>query len=285
MDALRANYGSDSEDSEDSPTASQKTSLALSSSANPRDRSRLPPPPVDLLQPQNALDFSTSQGNRIRSFAHVEGNYALHVFIPVRIPSTTRKQLASSMNKNLPLALDLYVVDVDITLRELHNDSKQFEQVLFGRDFHISLGRTVPIKVHQIVSIVSMLRQRFQLERRYWMEFNKWDVFINDEHTRSFLSLEITGGGLSEISKQICMVNEVYRLHGLPEFYKNPRPHISVVWAPGDANYLLKPAAEELNRSWSCANLPGGCIFTSKLTSIECKIGKKLHTICKLHDQ
>lgn len=108
------------------------------------------------------------------------------------------------------------------------------------------------------------------LENRYWMEFDKWEVFVNDDSTRSFLSLEITGTGLQEvgiiniarllsivvlvvlvttckswlaqvglylidfspplprsplffcpqITRQINVVNEVYRLHGLLEFYK-----------------------------------------------------------------
>ena len=34
---------------------------------------------------------------------------------------------------------------------------------------------------------------------RYWIEFNKWAVFVNDDLTRSFISLEVTGGGLSEV--------------------------------------------------------------------------------------
>ena len=31
------------------------------------------------------------------------------------------------------------------------------------------------------------------------MDFNKWEVFVNDDSTRSFLSLEITTSGLSEV--------------------------------------------------------------------------------------
>lgn len=113
---------------------------------------------------------------------------------------------------------------------------------------------------------------------RYWIDFSKWEVFVNDDHTRTFLSLEVITGGLLEvcfihllcilpfllslytmdvckpwmlaitsigriigssfmlsndfkcwlcltsfqITKQIQVVNEVYRLHNLPEFYKVP---------------------------------------------------------------
>lgn len=60
----------------------------------------------------------------------------------------------------------LYVVDADIPLSELSKDDENFENVLLGREFHISLGRTVPIQVHQIDSIVAMLRQKFVSQRR-----------------------------------------------------------------------------------------------------------------------
>lgn len=64
------------------------------------------------------------------------------------------------------LVLDLYAIDIDISLNELCKDDEKFEQVMLGREFHISLGRPVPIKVHQIDSIVAMLRQRLQFQKR-----------------------------------------------------------------------------------------------------------------------
>ncbi|URE43925.1 CBS domain, partial [Musa troglodytarum] len=108
---------------------------------------------------------------------------------------------------------------------------------------------------------------------RYSVEFNKWNVFVNDEQTRSFLALEVLGGGLSEITKQIHIVDVIYRLHGLPEFYKNPRPHISLLWGLGDTSDRLKQGLEEIDRcnknaSPSC----GGHIFSCKTSGIECKI-------------
>lgn len=35
---------------------------------------------------------------------------------------------------------------------------------------------------------------------RYWIDFNKWAVFVNDDQTSSFLSLEVITGGLAEVS-------------------------------------------------------------------------------------
>lgn len=123
----------------------------------------------------------------------------------------------------------IYVVDVDVPFTSLRKDDSELEQVAFGREFHISLGRTVPIRVHQIDSTVAMLRQRLQSQRRcdyrlfsshfdtlfimmrflilffffvlsrYWIDFSKWEVFVNDDRTRTFLSLEVITGGLLEV--------------------------------------------------------------------------------------
>ncbi|KAH1131455.1 hypothetical protein J1N35_002833 [Gossypium stocksii] len=94
-----------------------------------------------------------------------------------------------------------------------------------------------------------MLRQKLQFQKRYWIDFNKWEVFMNDDRTCTFLSLEVITGGLPEITKQIQAVNEVYKLHNLPEFYKDPRPHISLAWALGDVSGSLKKVVEQETKS------------------------------------
>ncbi|XP_072960378.1 uncharacterized protein [Typha angustifolia] len=288
METLMATYGSDSDESDSSPPStrigrSSEDSGKVLVTSEAADL--LPPPPLDLLQPPNFVDVSSlTRGSRVRNFPHIEGNYSLHIFIPVLIPSTTRNQMTIFMKKLASLIPNLYAVDADYALSDLCKDDKKLDQVLLSREFHVSLGRTVAIQVHQIDSIVAMLRQKFQCQRRYCMEFNKWDFFMNDEKTRSFLSLEVTGGGLLEITKQIHSVDEIYRLHGLPEFYKNPRPHISMLWASGDISHRLKQAIEELDKSQSNASSSRRHIFMCKFSSIVCKIGKKTYDICKLPD-
>ncbi|XP_042374228.1 U6 snRNA phosphodiesterase-like isoform X2 [Zingiber officinale] len=294
MEALRASYGADSEgsDADDSPAAESMSSRngAKINSREVRQQLHplpvsLPPPPLDLLQTPDLPDFSsTTQGSRIRSFPHVEGNYALHVYIPVLIPTPIRTQLSIFIKQIASLVPGLCAVDCDFPIAELCKDNAKLEQILLGREFHISLGRTVPIQAHQIESIVAMLRQRFQSQRRYFIDFNKWDVFVNDEQTRSFLALEVMGAGLSEISKQIRLVDVIYRLHGLPEFYKNPRPHISLLWGLGDTSGMLNQAVENIERSYKNSSLPCRHIFTCKINGIECRIGKRTYSICKFSE-
>lgn len=69
------------------------------------------------------------------------------------------------------------------------------------------------------------------VEQRYWMEFDKWEHFVNDDCTRSFLSLEVTKTGLAEVclyelcSFQLRYASVILRsyetdLMWLPSFYR-----------------------------------------------------------------
>lgn len=75
-------------------------------------------------------------------------------------------QLAIFIKQIASLVPGLCAVDCDFPIAELCKDNAKLEQDLLGKKFHISLGRTVPIRVNQIDSIVAMLRQRFQSQRR-----------------------------------------------------------------------------------------------------------------------
>jgi hypothetical protein len=86
--------------------------------------------------------------------------------LSVYIPSTPKKELALFLKKVTSLVPGLHVVDVDVPLNSLCKDVHKLEQVALGREFHISLGRTVPIRVHQIDSVVAMLRQKLQFQKR-----------------------------------------------------------------------------------------------------------------------
>ncbi|KAM1020480.1 hypothetical protein ACFX14_041747 [Malus domestica] len=295
MEALIASYGDSSSGSDsESPAPPPSPPPELNNPQEPTPA--LPPPPLSLLDNPNSfgfLDFSASaQPSRVRNFPHVEGNYAVHVYIPVYIPPAPRKEMALFLNKLASLVPGLHAVDVDFLLDILRKDEHKLEQVALGREFHISLGRTVPIRVHQIDSLVTMLRQKLQIQRRYGYiyillsalrEFSS--VFVNDDQTRTFVSIEIIAAGLAEITKQIQAVNEVYKLHNHPKFYKDPRPHISVAWALGDISNSLNKVVEEERRRSTIGGSLQKCIFTSKFNGIECRIGNKTHKICKFSEE
>lgn len=82
------------------------------------------------------------------------------------IPSSPKKEISLFLKRITAALNELHVVDVDIPFSNLINDGQKFEQIVLGREFHVSLGRTVPIRVHQRDSMVAMLRQRLQSHRR-----------------------------------------------------------------------------------------------------------------------
>ncbi|KAK8583746.1 hypothetical protein V6N13_109144 [Hibiscus sabdariffa] len=171
MEALLATYGCDASsysDSEDSSPPSLHAKSKTQTEEAEAHSSPLPPPPVSLLHPPNSLgsldSLQTGQSNRVRSFPHVEGNYALHVYIPVFIPSVSKKEMGQFLKKVPSFVPGLHVVDSDVPLNVLCKEEHKFEKVALGREFHISLGRAVPIRFHQIDSIVTMLRQKLQFQ-------------------------------------------------------------------------------------------------------------------------
>ncbi|TYH90226.1 hypothetical protein ES332_A13G035700v1 [Gossypium tomentosum] len=249
MEALIATYGDDNSLNSD---FNHSPRLSLPANSNPQTEEMLSSP-LPLPLPPVSL---------------------LHPPIPLRVSSVVP---------------NFHVVDIDVPLNTLSKEEHKLEQVALGREFHISLGRTVPIRVHQIYSIVTMLRQKLQFQKhRYWIDFNKWEVFINDDRTRTFLSLEVVTGELPEITKQIQVVNEVYKLYNLLEFYKDPRPRISLAWALDDVNGSLKKVVEQETKSYVFRGSLQSryySICTSKVGGIECKIGNRTHIICKSPNQ
>ncbi|ONI11892.1 hypothetical protein PRUPE_4G133000 [Prunus persica] len=166
-------------------------------------------------------------------------NPLINCIFAVHIPPAPGKEMALFLNKLASMIL--------------RKDEHKLERVALGREFLISLGKSVPIRVHQVDSLVTMLRQKLQIQRRYehnslacmiftsFIEHNadlrKWEVFVNNDHTRTFMSIEVIAAGLAEITKQIQAVNEVYKLHNLPEFYKDPGPHNSEKQRPKVHHY------------------------------------------------
>ncbi|KAL7229378.1 hypothetical protein ACSBR2_007977 [Camellia fascicularis] len=264
----RAFYG----DSSSGSYSDRLPPASSSSASNSSQQLSNPLPPLHTLHlhsPPNSLEgdkldyLPSGKASRIRSFPHVKGNYALYVYIPVRIPSAPMKELAQFLKKVSSRVPGLNAIDIDIPLNILCTDDLKLEQASLGREFHISLGRTVPIRRHQIDSVVAMLRQKLQFQSRYWIDFNEWEVFVNDDHTRSFLSIAVKTKGLAE----------------------DPRPHVSLAWALGDISDVLKRVVEgEVRRCTMVGKYAKPRIFTCKFSGIDCKIGNKTYKICKFQE-
>eukprot|EP01087_Luapelamoeba_hula_P005582 TRINITY_DN1562_c2_g1_i2.p1 TRINITY_DN1562_c2_g1~~TRINITY_DN1562_c2_g1_i2.p1 ORF type:complete len:221 (+),score=11.74 TRINITY_DN1562_c2_g1_i2:27-689(+) len=99
--------------------------------------------------------------------------------------------------------------------------------------YHVSLSRTVALRRHQITPFIQLLRSAFQDQPRFEMEFSEHEVFINDDHTRSFIALRVAEGK-SHICQLIKKANDIMQEFSQPTFYEDPRPHTTVGWTLGD---------------------------------------------------
>lgn len=96
-------------------------------------------------------------------FSLTQGIFCFWVL--VFIPVLPKKEIVCFLKKVASVVPNLHLVEADVPLSILCKDDQRFEHAL-GREFHISLGRSVPLRVHQINSMVSMLRQKLQFQKR-----------------------------------------------------------------------------------------------------------------------
>ncbi|KAH6597647.1 hypothetical protein BASA50_004253 [Batrachochytrium salamandrivorans] len=121
----------------------------------------------------------------VRTVAHVEGNWPTFVYIPVSVKGEIRDELK------------------DWIARATSDTSPWHSHVELGSEeslgLHVSLCRTVYLKVFQIDRFMSLLEQHLRLQSSFAISFVGASVYVNDEKTRSFVGLDI-GHGHQELS-------------------------------------------------------------------------------------
>ena len=224
-----------------------------------------PPPHASARNKSDASDGSYHQG-RIRSFPHVEGQFATHVYFELT---------GGEDNTHLGHLLQAFS-----TLGETFHPMEQ--------PFHVSLSRTVAITSIQMKSLLSELKNALQkplviprkrprtsiLDMSLRVRIGESAcILVNDEKTRTFLSLSVSMQGRTSLESVIGHVSRVFQRHGLPEYYQDPNIHTSVGWCLGNQEVEMKRLLEKSqkylgNLAWSCS-----------LTRILCRIGKKDHIV------
>lgn len=99
---------------------------------------------------------------RIRSFEHLEGNWATHIGVSYD-PDERTMELIDELLK---------------CLRPL--------EFIPMKDLHLSLSRTVAIRHHWIQPLTDRLQRRFKLLPKTCCEISSVKLYTNDEKTRSF---------------------------------------------------------------------------------------------------
>ncbi|KAL4856427.1 U6 snRNA phosphodiesterase [Chlorella vulgaris] len=230
MDAIGC-YGSSSSSSDSDQSASD---LLPPHAAKRRKSESTPLPPSLLPSAAELLDGSYSppsayqqrqleqtalhQG-RTRAFPHVSGNFATHVLVAVaapaacvealeallqllriRLPSlqptrdatgggashgtSTRRGVSPSAAAAAAAAADASSADADAPRTPLAQPC-----------YHISLSRTVGLRLEQIAPLVSDLRCRLRQQDSFCISMAGLEVFANDDRSRTFLAVRACGGG------------------------------------------------------------------------------------------
>ena len=275
---LSPSLSSSSSNSHQSSPLSKKRALLSSSSVSSTrssKRVRLPPPPLSP-SPDSPPFASTADAHdgRVRSFPHVEGNWATHVFIPVP-PSPSLSALLTECSSLLPPSLPF---------RPLPPSS-----------LHLSLSRTVTLRAHQLAAFAERLKGALAKFPPFAVLLSHVRVYVNDERTRSFSAVGVEGG--EQLLAAVRSVDGVMREWGKAEYYSSPSLHAAVGWRPGDA-FAESAAAERTDEGCEAerpinaveesdgegkrdASLDRATIHSCVLqvTAVHCKMGNRLTVI------
>eukprot|EP00794_Sanderia_malayensis_P019042 gene19042-20955_t len=213
---------------------------------------------------ENATENPVSHAGRVRSFAHVDGDWASFVYIPV-------KPCSSLLS----------------TLKKIHATAKlSFPNLqTFGvNDFHITLSRTVSLRHYWIETIISKLRDEFSSSKSFSFHLDLPELYTNDEKTRTFIGLRVILGE-SKLEKLSRKVDKVFSEFGLPGYYEHPSFHMSIAWHLGDVTCIapsdLQESLQEILESTSHNDTSENPrILTASQIVLKC--GKKIFTLINL---
>jgi hypothetical protein len=214
--------------------------------SSPRSPPPLPPPPLDeAADPVEALP-----DGRVRSFAHVEGDYAVHVYIPVRSDA----RLAACLRKCVAGL-----------------ESSGAVHAVAPAELHLSLSRTAPLRRPQVDAFPDALRVALRSCTATRASLDVVSELCNDERNRYFAAAELPSRrpGYAEVCRMIDAVDQVMERYGLPRFYEERRVHFSFAWALAP---LLPPAGAA---GWTAA-VGSLASCTLELDTVACRLGERV---------
>lgn len=109
---------------------------------------------------------------------------------------------------------------------------------------HVSLSHTAPAAGSQLESLLRMLTAAAWRLAPFALDLRRLACLANEDASLAFLAIEGQGAG-GAFARAVRAVDAVFRRHGLPTFYAEPRPHVSVAWVPGDALERLEAVLKQ----------------------------------------
>ena len=250
--------GSDEDDEKDTAPTDAKRPRRTSPPREAAHAAALLPPPPLPESSGSAYDVAAADG-RVRQFAHVDGQYATHVYLPVR----PGPQLADALRRSCA-ALG-------------QNRGRGSVHAVEAASYHISLSRTVSLSRAQIEGFSDALRlalRRCAAARAPVAE--ALCVLANDTRTRHFAAAELRADtpGHAAVCSMIDAVDGVLARYALPPFYPERRLHFSIAWSLETMAEPLPP----LQLPGSAGGRGSGTLQPHALLfdGVECRIGQRV---------
>lgn len=145
-------------------------------------------------------------------------------------------------------------------LQRLAETKAPFLVPLNSSHSHISLSRTLKCRYQWIKPLYTHIRQGVYVHKPFLVSFSRFSVYENEERTTAFLAIDVDLGQneLVDLCKRVNISLDLFRL---PNFYSNPKFHISLAWAPiqrkADLVAALPALQHELDEYCTCVELAG----------------------------
>ncbi|KAL0069785.1 poly(U)-specific 3'-to-5' RNA exonuclease [Marasmius tenuissimus] len=186
-----------------------------------KKKRKLPPLQSSVIVPVPNDDPSLHQG-RIRSTPHVEGQWAVHVYISVIVePRSPLHQLLQNVLKTAKESCP--ALQLVPGLDNFDGDHKTTE-------LHISLSRPLFVRAYQKEEVKRSVRRLAQSSPPFKASFSSFSRLPNDENTRTFVALDI-GGGFPELKSLTERLTSSLQSFRQKVYYDEPRFHASIAWA------------------------------------------------------
>ena len=215
------------------------------------------PLPSDLqnmfVSKKSAKDDPSQHQGRIRAFPHEKNNWATYVYLKTDLPDHELTSLHDRLSEVMP---------PEIKLERIASP-------------HVSLTRVLSLRHHWISDFVASVRQIASESPGFSLSWSDFEVFVNDEGTRTFLGLRAECSDGNSMQTLVQKLDEVVVEYRLPKFYDPPSFHISVAWCLGDMREQLANALPKLNAVVEGMIEDGELANDQEVGSLECKSGDK----------
>ena len=209
--------------------------------------------------------------NRIRQVGHTEGQFTTLIYIP---PSKDFSEVRNRHSDTIYRVLD------SISGGHHPGPPASVWTIIGDDEEHMSLSRTLFVKSHIKDSLLSQLRDsRIRDSDTCLYLRNTLRVYLNEERNTAFLGFPVDPTVSPYALEMIRRIDTILEIFGLPVFYDNPDPHISIAYTTDKetVNRLHKRSGEDVG----CVELSDAELdrFRIDVGQIHIRIGNQIHLV------